>query len=106
MTAYMTSRKVSRWCKGEGLQAERLRSTGIDVLNFNTTRYSRVKISEPKQFLHVTERSSWKFRITIVWQGETKDEAEQSEKKSFATSKPATEKIATKKCLLLCGFIP
>lgn len=51
-----------------------------DKMDFNTTRFSSVKIMNTKRFYYETERSSWVFRLVVMWSGSTKQEAEESDK--------------------------
>lgn len=88
--AYLTRRIVSRSCKGHCkddvnlcFQISRIQSNDIDQLDFNTTLFSSVKILKSKRFHYQTSRSSWTFRITMTWEGETKEDAEKSDKKYF-----------------------
>lgn len=89
-SAYLTRRTISRSCKGRCrddagscFQLIRVKSLDIDQLDFNTTLFSSVKILKSKRFHYQTARSSWTFRVTMTWEGETKEDAEKSEKKYF-----------------------
>ena len=89
-SAYLTRRTVSKVCTGYCeknkeycFSISRVESVDIDQLNFNTTLFSKVRILKSKRFHYQTARSSWTFRISMAWEGETKREAENSEKKYF-----------------------
>ena len=54
-----------------------------DRMDFNTTRFSSVRIMNTKKFFYETDRSSWVFKLVVSWYGNTKSEAESSPKKYF-----------------------
>ena len=45
-------------------------------VDFNTTRFSSVKIMRVKRFYYESERSSFVYRLVVQWEGVTKQEAE------------------------------
>jgi len=47
----------------------------------NMKMYSFVRIKNTKTFTYRTGRSSWKYKLCVIWEGETKTEAENSEKR-------------------------
>lgn len=46
---------------------------------FNTTKYNGVNISRVKRFVYSTKRSSFVFKLEVVWKGCTKANAEASD---------------------------
>lgn len=66
-------------------------STNLYVSRKNTTvfehnmqdnmRFSFVRIRNTKTFFYRTQRSSWRYRLCVVWEGETKDIAEGSDRR-------------------------
>ena len=58
--------------------------TPSDGMDFNTTRFSSVRIMNTKKFFYETDRSSWVFKLVVSWYGNTKSDAESSPKKYFA----------------------
>lgn len=51
----------------------------------HSSRYIWVRIESTKTFEYVSERASWVFNLSVIWEGETKDIAESSDKKYFIT---------------------
>ncbi len=51
----------------------------VGGIDFNSTRYSWVKVMNVKRFFYETERSSFVYRIVVKWEGETKDIAKASQ---------------------------
>ena len=49
--------------------------------NINVTLYSFVRIKNSKTFIYRTARSSWKYKLCVIWEGTTKENAEKSEKR-------------------------
>lgn len=71
-------------CEDNLVRFERIKEEPSDSMDFNTTRFSSVKIMNAKRFYYETERSCWVFRLVVSWEGDTKSEAERSPKKYFA----------------------
>lgn len=46
---------------------------------FNTKKYTNVRVSRVKTFSYCTERSSFLFKLEIVWNGKSKEDASSSE---------------------------
>jgi len=46
---------------------------------FNTKKYNNVRVSRVKTFSYCTERSSFLFKLEIVWNGKSKEDASSSE---------------------------
>jgi len=61
----------------------RNKETPSDEMDFNTTRFSSVRIMNTKKFFYETGRSSWIFKLVVSWYGNTKSEAESSPKRYF-----------------------
>jgi hypothetical protein len=60
--------------------------TNQDPVDFSTTschssRYTWVKIESRKTFRYESERSSWEFGLSVIWEGGTKECAESSSKR-------------------------
>jgi len=49
--------------------------------NINITLFSFVRIKNSKIFVYRTARSSWKYKLCVIWEGTTKEMAEKSEKR-------------------------
>lgn len=64
---------------------ERTRQVAIDSKNesFHISSYNRIRIESRKEFKYESERSSWIFGLYVLWEGETKEEAESSNKRYF-----------------------
>lgn len=50
----------------------------------NSSTYIWVRIESRKTFKYESERASWDFSLSVVWEGRTKEAAESSEKKYIA----------------------
>lgn len=61
----------------------RTSETPSNNMDFNTTRFSSVRIMNAKRFYYETERSSWVFNLVVAWEGNTKQDAEESLKKYY-----------------------
>lgn len=59
----------------------RTSSQPSDKMDFNTTRFSWVKVMNMKRFYYETDRSSWVFKLVVSWEGVTKEDAKASGKK-------------------------
>ena len=98
-SASLTRRTVSRFCSGscedKTFEISRVRYTHIDQLDFNTNLYSSVRILKSKRFYYQTKRSSWTFRVSLVWEGDTKACAEKSDKKYLVFVETNDVNIAT-----------
>ena len=98
-SATLTRRTVTKSCSGScidsSFEISRVRYTHIDQLDFNTSLYSSVRILKSKRFHYQTERSSWTFRVSLVWEGETKACAEKSNKKYLVFVETNDVKVAT-----------
>lgn len=63
------------------VRLERVLEKPFAKIDFNVTRFSRVKIMKVKRFIYETPRSCWCFKLVVEWSGETKDIAEKSSRK-------------------------
>lgn len=61
----------------------RTKDNPSDGMDFNTTRFSAVRIMNTKKFFYETDRSNWVFKLVVSWYGTTKVDAESSPKKYF-----------------------
>lgn len=61
----------------------RVSSEPSDKMDFNTTRFSWVKVMNIKRFYYETNKSSWVFKLVVSWEGVTKEEANAGVKKYF-----------------------
>lgn len=65
------------------IELKRTSSKPSDKMDFNTTRFSRVRVMNTKRFHYETERSSWVFKLVVCWEGATKEDAKTSDKRYF-----------------------
>ena len=68
-------------CGPFNVSLERFTEEPLDKMDMNTSRFSFVKITNTKRFFYETKRSSWVFKLVVLWEGATKAETEKSEKK-------------------------
>lgn len=61
----------------------RISAEPSDKMDFNTTRYSWVKVMNIKRFFYETNRSSWIFKLVVCWEGVTVEDAKKGDKKYF-----------------------
>ena len=66
---------------------------GSSLESIYITNCTWVKIESKKSFEYESERSSWNFNLSVVWEGKTKDEAEKSHKKYIVTVCPGTKSL-------------
>lgn len=57
----------------------------FDRMDFNTSRFSWVKIMNTKRFYYETGTSSWVFKLVVSWEGLTKQAAKSGGKKYFVS---------------------
>ena len=65
------------------IDLRRTSSQPSDKMNFNTTRFSRVRVMNIKRFHYETDRSSWVFKLVVSWEGGTKEEARAGGKRYY-----------------------
>ena len=51
----------------------------------NLTRCSFVRITRSKKFVYTSDNSSWVYKLCISWEGESKEDAELSQKKYYVS---------------------
>lgn len=61
----------------------RMSSQPFDKMDFNTSRFTWVKIMNTKRFYYETGTSSWVFKLVVAWEGLTKQAAKSGGKKYF-----------------------
>ena len=61
----------------------RMSAQPFDRMDFNTSRFSWVKVMNTKRFYYETARSSWVFKLVVSWEGVTKEDAKSGAKKYF-----------------------
>ena len=66
-------------------QIKRVNKAPVDTNenSFHISTYSSIRISSRKEFEYESARSSWVFGLSVVWEGPSKKEAEESVKKYF-----------------------
>ncbi len=52
---------------------------------YHDSEYTWVKIKSEKTFVYESPRSSWNFHLAVVWEGETKTQAESSQRQYLVT---------------------
>lgn len=63
--------------------------------SYHDSIHTWVKIKSEKVFVYESQRSSWNFELAVVWEGPTKKQAEDSERKfSVAVSLGSVEKAS------------
>ena len=74
--------------------------------SYHDTTYKWVKIKSEKVFVYESERSSWNFHLAVVWQGETKVQAENDAKRySVAVSMASAEKASANVMYTTASFL-
>ena len=74
--------------------------------SFHDAAYTWVKIKSEKVFVYESERSSWNFHLAVVWQGQTKDQAERNDRKySVAVSMGSAEKASANVMYTTASFL-
>lgn len=68
-------------CKNWKISLTRILAEPSDKMDFNTTRWTWVKVKNTKKFYYETERSSWVFKLAVCWEGVTKEVAKAGDKK-------------------------
>lgn len=53
----------------------------FSVTSCHSSRYKWVTIESKKKFKYESDRASWVFHLTVIWEGKTREEASNSEKK-------------------------
>lgn len=83
LTRKSTEKKTSSRCDRNPifLKIRRTREVSADGSLFNSTQYSHVKIMSSKSFFYETGTSSWVFKLSVIWEGATRDIAEGSSRK-------------------------
>lgn len=56
----------------------RIAEKEVDHIDFSTTRFSWVKVMNVKRFFYESARSSFVYRLVVLWEGVTKDEAKRN----------------------------
>ena len=65
------------------VQFTRTKENPSDGMDFNTSRFSAVRIMNTRKFHYETERSNWIFKLVVSWYGKTKSDAQSSPKRYF-----------------------
>jgi len=74
--------------------------------SYHDSTYTWVKIKSEKVFVHESERSSWKFHLAVVWQGDTKKRAESDPQQySVAVSMGSMEKASRDAMYTTASFL-
>lgn len=63
------------------LCVSRVNNAGFEHNTQHNMRFSFVRIRNTKTFFYRTQRSSWRYKLCVVWEGETKDRAESSDRR-------------------------
>lgn len=85
-------------CKTADFTIKKVRRDVIDSTSrsYHDSTYTWVKIKSEKVFAYESERSSWNFHLSVVWEGTTKKQAEQEDKTySVAVSMGSVQKAST-----------
>jgi len=66
-------------CKHMEFVVKKVRRDVLDCTSrsYHDSTYKSVKITSEKVFVYESEKSSWKFHLAVVWQGATKEQAEE-----------------------------
>ncbi|CAN0448730.1 unnamed protein product [Ectocarpus sp. 12 AP-2014] len=84
-------------CKSIDFTVKKYETIELDRTSrsYHDSTYTWVKIKSEKVFVHESERSSWKFHLAVVWQGDTKKRAESDPQQySVAVSMGSVEKAS------------
>ena len=74
--------------------------------SYHDSTYTWVKIKSEKVFVHESERSSWKFHLAVVWQGDTKKRAESDPQQySVAVSMGSVKKASRDAMYTTASFL-
>lgn len=87
-SASMTRRATSLQWKGSfspdsytRLHVSRNRNSLFENNMQSNMKFAFVRIRNTKTFVYRTQRSSWRYRLCVVWEGETKHRAETSDRR-------------------------
>ncbi|CAM9131799.1 unnamed protein product [Hapterophycus canaliculatus] len=84
-------------CKYVQFVIKKVRRDELDYTSrsYHDSRYKSVEIKSEKVFEYESQRSSWKFHLAVVWQGETKEQAERGPRRfSVSVSMASMEKAS------------
>lgn len=74
--------------------------------SYHDSAYTWVKIKSEKVFVYESEKSSWNFHLAVVWQGETKERAENDPRRySVAVSMASAEKASVDVTYTTASFL-
>lgn len=98
----------STGCKLIDFTVRKVRREDLDCTSrsYHDSSYTWVKIKSEKIFVYESERSSWNFHLAVVWQGETKTQAENDPRRySVVVSMGSVEKASVDVMYTTASFL-
>lgn len=98
----------STGCKRVDFTVRKFRREYLDCTSrtYHDSSYTWVKIKSEKVFVYESERSSWNFHLAVVWQGNTKTQAENDPRQySVAVSMGSVEKASVDAMYTTASFL-
>ncbi len=95
-------------CKKFNFSIQKVRRENLDYTSrtYHDSSYKWVKIKSEKVFSYESERSSWNFHLAVVWQGQTKTQAERETRLySVAVSMGSVDKASADAMYTTASFL-
>lgn len=95
-------------CKKFDFSIQKVRRENLDYTSrtYHDSSYTWVKIKSEKVFAYESERSSWNFHLAVVWQGQTKTQAERETRLySVAVSMGSVDKASADVMYTTASFL-